>query len=105
MKVSYEGRTHSRERDQRKPYGPTTQAYGLARQNFKQFRLQIGHMIKYLLTKLDRTGWENIWLSVMAHGPAALGPYAMTSSQIFSLSALPLDQKVYSTSGNTFQNK
>ena len=26
-------------------------------------------MIKYLLTKLGRAGWENIWLSVMAHGP------------------------------------
>ena len=37
--------------------------------NFKQICLQIGHMIKYLLTKLGRAGWENIWLSVMAHGP------------------------------------
>ena len=26
-------------------------------------------MIKYLLTKLGRAGWKNIWLSVMAHGP------------------------------------
>ena len=26
-------------------------------------------MIKYLLTKLGRAGWENIRLSVMAHGP------------------------------------
>ena len=26
-------------------------------------------MIKYVLTKLGRAGWENIWLSVMAHGP------------------------------------
>ena len=29
-----------------------------------QIRLQTGHMIKYLLTKLGRAGWENIWLSV-----------------------------------------
>ena len=26
-------------------------------------------MIKYLLPKLGRAGWENIWLLVMAHGP------------------------------------
>ena len=25
---------------------------------------QIGHMIKYLLTKSGRAGWENIWRSV-----------------------------------------
>ena len=30
---------------------------------------KFGHMIKYLLTKLGRAGWENIWLSVMVHGP------------------------------------
>ena len=35
----------------------------------KNFCLQIGHIIKYLLTKLGRAGWENISLSVMAHGP------------------------------------
>ena len=45
--------------------------------------LQIGHMIKYLLTKLGWAEWENIWLS------------AMTSSQIFSHLALPLSQKVH----------
>ena len=26
-------------------------------------------MIKCLLTELGRAGWENIWPSVMAHGP------------------------------------
>ena len=26
-------------------------------------------IIKYLLTKSGRAGWENIWLSVMAYGP------------------------------------
>ena len=36
-----------------------------------------GHIIKWLLTELGR---------------AALGPYAMTSGQIFSLPALPLSQ-------------
>ena len=46
-----------------------------------------GHMIKWLLTELGRAGRENIWPSVMA-----LGPYAMTSGQIFSLPALPLSQ-------------
>ena len=30
MKVPYEGRTHLRERGRKKPYGPTTKAYGLA---------------------------------------------------------------------------
>ena len=50
------------------------------------------HMIKYLLTELDRAGRENIWLSVMATDLAPLGPYAMTSSQIFSRPALPLSQ-------------
>ena len=28
-----------------------------------------GHMIKCLLTELGRAGRENIWPSVMAHGP------------------------------------
>ena len=28
-----------------------------------------GHMIKCLLTELGRAGRENIWHSVMAHGP------------------------------------
>ena len=46
-----------------------------------------GHMIKCLLTELGRAGRENIWPSVMA-----LGPYAMTSGQIFSRPALPLSQ-------------
>ena len=69
MKVPYEGRTHLRERGWKKPYGPTTKADGLACSNFKQICLQIGRMIKYLLTKLGRAKWENISLSVMAHGP------------------------------------
>ena len=46
-----------------------------------------GHMIKCLLTELGRAGRENIWPSVMA-----LGPYAMTSGQIFSRPALLLSQ-------------
>ena len=28
-----------------------------------------GHMIKCLLTELGQAKWENIWPSVMAHGP------------------------------------
>ena len=44
-------------------------------------------MIKCLLTELGRAGRENIWPSVMA-----LGPYAVTSGQIFSRPALPLSQ-------------
>ena len=44
-------------------------------------------MIKCLLTELGRAGRENIWPSVMA-----LGPYAMTSGQIFSRPALLLSQ-------------
>ena len=47
-----------------------------------------GHMIKCLLTELGRAGQENIWPSVIA----ALGPYAMTSGQIFSRPALSLSQ-------------
>ena len=46
-----------------------------------------GHIIKCLLTELGWAGRENIWNSVMA-----LGPYAMTSGQIFSCPALPLSQ-------------
>ena len=30
-----------------------------------------GHMIKCLLTELGRAGRENIWPSVMVHGPSA----------------------------------
>ena len=56
MKVPYEGRTHLREWGRKKPYGPTTKAYGLACLNFKQICLQIDHMVKYLLTKLGRAG-------------------------------------------------
>ena len=39
--------------------------------------------------KLGWAGWENIWLSVVAHGL-----YAMTSSQIFSHPALPLSKYI-----------
>ena len=46
-----------------------------------------GHIIKCLLTELGRAGRENIWPSVRA-----LGPYAMTSGQIFSRPALSLSQ-------------
>ena len=46
-----------------------------------------GHMIKCLLTELGRAGRENIW-----HSVAALGPYPITSGQIFSRPALPLSQ-------------
>ena len=46
-----------------------------------------GHIIKCLLTELVRAGRENIW-----HSDMALGPYAMTSGQIFSRPALPLSQ-------------
>ena len=41
----------------------------------------------YLLTELGRARRENIWPSFMA-----LGPYAMTSGQIFNGPALPLSQ-------------
>ena len=52
-----------------------------------------GHTIKCLLTELGRAGRENIWHSVMVHGPhCSLGPYAMTSHQIFSHPAFPLSQ-------------
>ena len=30
---------------------------------------KVGHMINYLLTKLGWAGWENIWVSIMAHRP------------------------------------
>ena len=39
-------------------------------------------MIKYSLTVLGWTGWENIWLLVMALGPHCT--HTMTLSQIFS---------------------
>ena len=45
------------------------------------------HMIKCLLTELGLAGRENIWPEVIA-----LGPYAMTSGQLFSRPALPLSQ-------------
>ena len=32
-----------------------------------------GHIIKCLLTELGRAGRENIWHSVMAHGPRCAG--------------------------------
>ena len=52
-----------------------------------------GHMIKSLLTEFGRAGRENIWLSVMKHGPrCARSVPVVTSSQIFSRPALPLSQ-------------
>ena len=54
-----------------------------------------GHMIKCLLTELGRAVRENIWLSFICTDLAALGPYGMTSSQIFSRTALPLSQQVH----------
>ena len=51
-----------------------------------------GHKIKCLLTELGRAGRENIWLLVICTDLAALGPYGIPSSQIFSRSALPLSQ-------------
>ena len=45
-------------------------------------------MMKCLLTELSRAGRENIWRTDLA----ALGPYAMTSGQIFSRPALLLSQ-------------
>ena len=35
----------------------------------KKMEKRGGHMIKCLLTELGRAGRENIWPSVMAHGP------------------------------------
>ena len=92
MKVPYEGRTHLREQGRKKPYGPTTKAYGLAYFNFTKICPQIGHMIKYLLTKLGRAGWENICSRSWRTDLAALGPYTITSSQMFSHPVLPLSQ-------------
>ena len=37
----------------------------------KKMEKRGGHMIKCLLTELGRAGRENIWPSVMAHGPSA----------------------------------
>ena len=49
-------------------------------------------MIKYLLTKLGRAGWENIWLSVMAHGPQVkhfpIRPSHLVNKYILLLSVL-----------------
>ena len=45
-----------------------------------------GHIIKCLLTELGRAGRENIWHSVMVHGPRC----ARSVRQIFSRPALPL---------------
>ena len=48
-----------------------------------------GHIIKCLLTELSRVGRENIWHSVDV---IVLGPFAMTSGQIFSRPPLLLSQ-------------
>ena len=49
-------------------------------------------MIKYLLTKLGRAEWENIWLLVMAHGPRCAWSVRHDLESIFSHLALPLSQ-------------
>ena len=49
-------------------------------------------MIKCLLTELGRAGRENILPRSWRTDLAALGPYAMTSGQIFSRPALLLSQ-------------
>ena len=91
MKVLYEGNTHLCEQGRKKPYGPTTKAYGLAYFNFTKICPQIGHMIKYLLTKLGRNEiGKYLALRSWRTDLTALGPCAMTSSQIFSHPALPL---------------
>ena len=56
----------------------------------KKMEKRGGHMIKCLLTELGRAGLENIWPSVMAHGPHCAR--SMTPGQIFSRPALPLSQ-------------
>ena len=91
LKVPYEGLTHMHKWGWKKLYGPITKVHGLVRENFKPFCLQIGHMIKYLLTKSGWAEWENIWFSVMVHGPHCTR--SMTSSQRFSRPALLLSQK------------
>ena len=55
-----------------------------------------GGLINYLLTELSRARRENIWLSVTAHGHAALGTYVMASSQIISRLTLPIIQQAHS---------
>ena len=35
----------------------------------RKFVSKLAIMITYLLTKLSQARWENIWLSVIAHGP------------------------------------
>ena len=51
-----------------------------------------GHMIKCLLTELGRAGRKIFGPRSWRTDLAALGPYAMTSGQIFSRPALPLNQ-------------
>ena len=43
----------------------------VTREKKKKKEKRGGHMIKCLLTELGRAGRENIWPSVMAHGPSA----------------------------------
>ena len=98
-KSPYEGRTRWREQGRKKPSGPARIAYGSSRDanqlccysnpNFsakmsdisehshsefyfpkkKKKEKRGSHMIKCLLTELGRAGRENIWPSVMVHGP------------------------------------
>ena len=64
-----------------------------------KFLTQKIHTIKCVMTELGRAGWEifgsRSWHSDLC---AVLGPYVMTSSQIFSCPALPLSQLVHSIS-------
>ena len=64
-----------------------------------------GHMIKCLLTELGRAGRENIWPSVMAHGPRCarsvshdLGP------NIFPFGPPTQSISTYSLTSNTICN-
>ena len=69
MKVLYEGWRICASGARKSPTALLQKHNGLACEKFKNICFQIGHMIKYLLTKLGRAGWENIWLSVIVHRP------------------------------------
>ena len=73
-------------------------AWYLRKKNSKFLTLKI-HTIKCVMTVLGRAGWEifgsRSWHSDLC---VVLGPYVMTSSQIFSRPALPLSQLVNSIS-------
>ena len=52
-KYPYEGHMHLRQQGRKKPCVSKIETI---------LSGPIGHTIKYLWTKLDRAGWENIWL-------------------------------------------